>query len=118
MVTAAADKASYPIIKSIPDGDAFWDYALVEPAEKRLYLSREDGVTVIDLATDKVTERFVAGKQDHAIVALSRGRARGDQRGERHGDHLRAQDRQSPCHHRHRQEAGRRYRWTRPPASC
>ena len=66
---------AYPIIRTIPDGDAFWDYAMFEPSEKRLYVAREDGVTVVDLPTGKVTERFIDGKQVHAVVALSRGRA-------------------------------------------
>jgi DNA-binding beta-propeller fold protein YncE len=65
----------YPIIRTIPDGDAFWDYAMFEPSEKRLYVAREDGVTVVDLPSGKVTERFIDGKQVHAVVALSKGRA-------------------------------------------
>jgi DNA-binding beta-propeller fold protein YncE len=65
----------YSIIKTIPDGDAFWDYAMFEPTEKRLYVAREDGVTVVDLPTGKVTERLIDGKQVHAVVALSKGRA-------------------------------------------
>jgi DNA-binding beta-propeller fold protein YncE len=48
---------------------------MFEAAEKRLYVAREDGVTVVDLPSRKVTERFIDGKQTHAVVALSRGRA-------------------------------------------
>jgi len=71
----AKSPGPYPIIRTIPDGDAFWDYAMVDASAKRLYVAREDGLTVVDLATGKVTPRFVDGKQVHAVVALSRGRA-------------------------------------------
>jgi len=74
-VVAKSPPGPYPIIRTIPDGDAFWDYAMFEPSERRLYVAREDGVTVVDLPSGKVTERFIAGKQVHAIVALSKGRA-------------------------------------------
>jgi sugar lactone lactonase YvrE len=72
---AKSPSGPYPITQTIPDGDAFWDYVMFEPSEKRLYVAREDGVTVVDLPTGKVTEHFVSGKQAHAIVALSKGRA-------------------------------------------
>lgn len=71
---AASPPGSYATLQTIRDGDAFWDYAMFEPSEKRLYVAREDGLTVIDLPTGKVTERFVPGQQGHAVIALSRGR--------------------------------------------
>lgn len=71
---AASAPAPYNVVQTIRDGDAFWDYAMFEPSEKRLYVAREDGLTVIDLPTGKVTERFVPGRQGHAVIALPGGR--------------------------------------------
>ncbi|HEY1426701.1 MAG TPA: YncE family protein [Caulobacteraceae bacterium] len=65
----------YRIVQTIPGDDAFWDYATIIPEEHRLYLGREDGVSVLDLRTGKLTPVFVPGKQVHAIVPLPHGRA-------------------------------------------
>lgn len=77
---SAADKAqagakSYKILAQIPAGDSFWDYATFVAAEHRLYVSREDGLTVLEAATGKVINPLIAGHQVHAIVPLSGGRA-------------------------------------------
>jgi hypothetical protein len=75
---AAKDPAkskSYPVIASIPAGDAFWDYATYVPGDHRLYVSREDGVTALDVDTGKVVNPLVAGHQVHAFVLLAHGRA-------------------------------------------
>ncbi|MHB8529663.1 MAG: outer membrane protein assembly factor BamB family protein [Caulobacteraceae bacterium] len=75
---APAKGHRFPVVDQIPAGDAFWDYAAFVPqdgAKGRLYVSREDGVTAIDAATGKVTVRLIAGKQVHAFVPLSGGRA-------------------------------------------
>lgn len=65
----------YRIVQTIPGDDVFWDYATIVPQEHRLYLGREDGVSVLDLRTGKLTPVFVPGKQVHAIVPLPGGRA-------------------------------------------
>jgi DNA-binding beta-propeller fold protein YncE len=65
----------YNIVQTIPGDDAFWDYATLIPEERRLYVAREDGVSVLDLKTGKLTPVFVPGKQVHAIVPLPGGRA-------------------------------------------
>jgi DNA-binding beta-propeller fold protein YncE len=65
----------YKIVQTIPGDDVFWDYATIVPEEHRLYLGREDGISVLDLATSKLTPVFVPGKQVHAIVLLPHGRA-------------------------------------------
>jgi DNA-binding beta-propeller fold protein YncE len=65
----------YRIAQTIPGDDAFWDYAAVVPEDGRLYLAREDGVSVLDLATGALTPVFVPGKQVHAIVPLPGGQA-------------------------------------------
>jgi hypothetical protein len=65
----------YKIVQTIPGDDAFWDYATLIPEEHRLYIAREDGVSVLDLRSGKLTPVFVPGKQIHAIVPLPKGRA-------------------------------------------
>jgi len=65
----------YKIVQTIPGDDAFWDYATLIPEEHRLYIAREDGVSVLDLVSGKLTPVFVPGKQVHAIVPLPGGRA-------------------------------------------
>lgn len=70
-----AGPGPYKIVRTIPGDDVFWDYATIVPEEHRLYLAREDGISVLDLATGKLTPVFVPGKQVHAIVPLPKGRA-------------------------------------------
>lgn len=65
----------YHVLSSIKGDDVFWDYATLIPNERRLYIGREDGVSVLDLASGKLTPVFVPGKQVHAIVPLPRGQA-------------------------------------------
>src|SRR5271168_4941357 len=59
----------YQIAASVPGGpaDGVWDYATVDNAARRLYLA-QDGVTVLDLDTGKVTAHFVTGKPFQGLV--------------------------------------------------
>src|SRR5258706_7418628 len=77
---AAADKAApaakaYRIIAQYKAGDSFWDYATYVAADHNLYLSREDGLTVLDADSGKIVNPLLAAHQGHAIVPLSGGRA-------------------------------------------
>ncbi|HEV2366206.1 MAG TPA: hypothetical protein VGS12_18660 [Caulobacteraceae bacterium] len=72
---AAAAAQRFPVIAQIPAGNAFWDYAAVVPQDHRLYVSRENGVTAVDTRTQKAIVRLAPGKQVHAFVPLSGGRA-------------------------------------------
>jgi hypothetical protein len=77
---AAADKAApaakaYRIIAQYKAGDSFWDYATYVAADHKLYLSREDGLTVLDADSGKIVNPLLAAHQGHAIVPLSGGRA-------------------------------------------
>lgn len=76
----AADKPasaakSYKIVAQYAAGDSFWDYATYVAAEHRLYLSREDGLTVVETKSGKIINPLIAGHQVHAVVPLSGGRA-------------------------------------------
>jgi DNA-binding beta-propeller fold protein YncE len=59
----------YQLATSVPGGaaDGVWDYATVDNAARRLYLA-QDGVTVLDLDTGKVTPHFVTGKPFQGLV--------------------------------------------------
>src|SRR5690349_22687774 len=74
---SAADTSpgSYPVVRTFQAGDAFWDYAVLDSAARRLYIGRENGVTTIDLDSGKVTPQFIEGKQVHDIVLLDHNRA-------------------------------------------
>jgi DNA-binding beta-propeller fold protein YncE len=62
-------RGPYQRVTSVPGGgaDGVWDYATVDSAARRLYLA-QDGVTVLDLDTGKVTPHFVSGKSFHGLV--------------------------------------------------
>ena len=70
-----AAKAPYAIVHTYPGGDAFWDLASYDAAAHRVYVARENGVTMIDVDTGKVTDRFIEGQQVHSVVLLDGGRA-------------------------------------------
>ena len=72
---AAGNGKTYPVVAQVLAGDSFWDYASYEPAEHRLYVSREDGLTTLDVDSGKVTNPLIAGHQVHSIVPLPGGRA-------------------------------------------
>ena len=69
-VLAQPALAAYHVVAQLPAGDGGWDLASVDPADHRLYVARTDGVTAIDLATGKATERLVAGERVHAALAI------------------------------------------------
>src|SRR5207237_194372 len=72
----SAKPGAFAIVKTYADGDAFWDNAVFDAAANRLFVGRENGVTTVDIATGKVTDQLVLGKQVHTIVLLDKGRAR------------------------------------------
>jgi DNA-binding beta-propeller fold protein YncE len=59
----------YQLIAPVPGGsaDGVWDYATVDDVARRLYLA-QDGVTVLDLDTGKVTPHFATGKPLQGLV--------------------------------------------------
>jgi YVTN family beta-propeller protein len=69
-----ADIAALVIVTTIPGNDASFDYASIDPAARRLYVARGDGVMSVDLETLKVNPRLIPGKHVHAVVPLPRDR--------------------------------------------
>lgn len=72
--TAAADAPRYAVTGSIAGPDGGWDYARVDPAARRLYVARANGVTVIDLDSSKLIGTIGTANRGHAAVPLAGGR--------------------------------------------
>jgi DNA-binding beta-propeller fold protein YncE len=66
---ALAAQGQYAKVGEIPiGGGSGWDYATVDSAGKRLYVSHATEVVVIDLSTDKVVGKIPAGPGVHGIA--------------------------------------------------
>ena len=66
---ALAAQGQYAKVGEVPIGGGNgWDYATVDSAAKRLYVSHATEVVVIDLATDKVVGKIPAGPGVHGIA--------------------------------------------------
>jgi YVTN family beta-propeller protein len=67
----AADAAApYSVIQHIAAKDGGYDYVSVDSTAQRLYMARNDGVMTVDLKTNKVTPRFVAGDDVAAVLII------------------------------------------------
>ena len=67
----------YRVVKSIPiAGDGFWDYLTADSAGRKLYVSHNTEVAVVDLDSQKVVGKITGVKGVHGIVVaddLGRG---------------------------------------------
>jgi YVTN family beta-propeller protein len=58
---ADSPASAYHVIKKIPaQGDKGWDYLSIDPAARRLYITRGDHVMVVDIDSDKVVGEVTA----------------------------------------------------------
>jgi len=81
-ISSEAQRGPYQRVASVPGGsaDGVWDYATFDHASRRLYLAQE-GVTVLDLDTGKVTPHFATGKSflgiapTHHVLPVNGGKA-------------------------------------------
>jgi DNA-binding beta-propeller fold protein YncE len=65
--------ASVPqLAQRIPLHDGGWDILTVDPASKRVLISRSDGVDAVDTRTGVVTARLIAGTRFHGVTAVPR----------------------------------------------
>jgi DNA-binding beta-propeller fold protein YncE len=68
---ALAAQGQYAKVGEVPIGGGNgWDYAAVDSAGKRLYVSHGTEVVVIDLSTDKVAGKIPAGPGVHGIAIV------------------------------------------------
>jgi DNA-binding beta-propeller fold protein YncE len=68
--TAHAAVSAYKVVGEIKAGDGGWDILSVDPAAHRLYLARRDGVTAVDFATGKVTDKLAPADGGHSALAI------------------------------------------------
>src|SRR5262245_56194052 len=71
--SSLAQQPGYHVTGKISLNDGGWDYATVDDGARRLYLTRPDRVTVIDLDTAKVTDKLAAATRGHAAVPVNKG---------------------------------------------
>ena len=57
---AAAAASTWSVVERWAGPDGSWDYVAFDPAHHRLYISRGDGVTAVDVETGKVTPRLLS----------------------------------------------------------
>lgn len=67
---AAGSAGEYGVINKTPAADGGYDYVSVDSAAQRLFMARNDGVMIVDLKTNKVTPRFVAGEEVAAVLII------------------------------------------------
>lgn len=68
-----ARPAHYRVAQTIRAGDGGFDYLTVDSGRRRLFVAREQGVMAVDLASGRVTERLVRGRDDSAVLLLPGG---------------------------------------------
>jgi DNA-binding beta-propeller fold protein YncE len=61
------------IIARYPGPDGGWDFSTIDPARRRLYLSRSNGVTVLDLGSGAITSLLVGGTRTHIALPVNDG---------------------------------------------
>ncbi len=70
MAAMALPAAATGIVDRIPGADGGWDYASIDSAGNRLFVSRSDGVMTIDLASRQMLPQFVPGGRVHASFII------------------------------------------------
>lgn len=56
-----------------PGPDGSWDFSTIDAAHRRLYVSRSNGVTALDLASGQMTPLLVAGSRTHIALPVNDG---------------------------------------------
>jgi hypothetical protein len=70
MAAGAAKPAASGIVARIAGADGGWDLLSVDQAHHHLLVARSDGVMAVDLASGKVTSKFVDAARVHAVFAI------------------------------------------------
>jgi len=67
--------SDFHVVDRIAGADGAWDIASIDPATRRLYVGRGEGMMAVDLDSNKVIPILVKGERVHAVVPLPGGRA-------------------------------------------
>ena len=70
---ADSSTPAYSVVQRISGTGRSWDYAVVDEQAQRLYLAQQ-GVTSLDLKTDKLTSGLVSAKSTHGLALLAEGK--------------------------------------------
>lgn len=70
---AQAAAPGYHVTGTIAAPDGGWDYASFDSVHRRLYLSRSDGLTAVDVDSGKVTGHLADGQRTHEPLVLPGG---------------------------------------------
>ena len=74
-IAAAADAVpDYAVVDRIAGADGGWDYASLDTAGGRLYVSRTNAVMAVDLATHAVTDSLAPASGAHSSFAIDGGK--------------------------------------------
>lgn len=73
--TAAAPSAApaLAVQGKIAGPDGGWDYVTFDPAHRRLYVSRSDGIMAVDVDTGAVTPKLVEAQRTHVALPVLGG---------------------------------------------
>lgn len=71
---ASGAALAYRVIERIPGPDGGWDYARVDPAADRVFVTRGASVMALDLKTGKLTEGLAPGARLHIALPVNGGR--------------------------------------------
>lgn len=70
---APAAAPDYQITSRIPGPDGGFDIVSFDPAHRRVYISRSDGLTAVDVNSGQMIGHLADGQRTHAPVVLSGG---------------------------------------------
>ena len=68
--SAAIAAPAYSVVQKVAGPDGGWDYASFDPVLRRVYVSRGDGVMVIDADSGAATAHFADGARVHSVVPI------------------------------------------------
>ena len=69
---AAAPAQSFAITADWPGPDGGWDFSAYDPAHRRLYVARTNGVTAVDVASGRAST-LLAANRTHAAIPINGG---------------------------------------------
>lgn len=70
---AAPAEPTYAVSGKVAGPDGGWDYVSFDPAHRRLYVSRSDGLLALDVDSGVVTPHLADGKRTHEPLVLPGG---------------------------------------------
>lgn len=69
----AAPAPTYPVTRQWSGPDGGWDFSSFDPAHRRLYVARTDGVTAVDVDSGQVAAQLLKISHGHAAVPVNGG---------------------------------------------